>query len=289
MVSAQLLFFLPTLDSQLMFLRPFRGFIDPQVVLIALGYALPTHLFPSPALFAAIYWATVIAGVATLIGFFTRSAAFLFATGNWIMVAHSFSYGEDHHPEAILCIFLMLLAFSPSGMRLSVDAAVRRWRAGAAAGAEPAATFTAIWPMKLTQWLLCFAYVSTGMAKVVYGGLQWINGYTLQQIIFSSATWREIPLGIWLAQYHTVCMVLSIGVVLFEVFFFVALLAPRTLPLFLAGGAAMHLGIHFFEGSSFFQYLVLYAVFIDFERLYARVGFARPRLSTSLEALESRG
>jgi hypothetical protein len=111
-----------------------------------------------------------------------------------------------------------------------------------------------------------------------------MNGYTLQQIIFSSAVARDIPLGIWLAQQHTACMILSVGVILLEVFFFVSLLLPRTLPFFLLGGAMMHLGIYFAEGSPFFQYIVLYVVFIDFEKLHARVRAAWQRLPAPVEA-----
>lgn len=288
-VAAQLFLFFPSLDLQLKVLRPFDGFMDPQILILAMSNLLPSHVFPTVAAFTIIYWATFAAGATTLVGLFTRSSAFVFALGNWIMVAHAYSYGEDHHPEAILCIFLLLLAFSPSGMRLSVDAAIRRLRSGSgggATGAAPATTSTAVWPMKLTQVLLCFAYVSNGLAKLVYGGLAWMNGYTLQQIIFTSAIEREIPAGVWLAQHYTACVFLSIGVILFEVFFFVALMVPRTLPLFLAGGASMHLGIYFFEGSTFFEYLFLYAVFIDFEKLYARARVAWQNSRSPLEAGE---
>jgi hypothetical protein len=226
-------------------------------------------VLPTAVTFKIIYWATAASGITALIGLFTRSSAFLFALGNWVLIAHVYSYGEDHHPEALLCIFLMTLALSPSGMRLSVDALIRRRRTGST-GVEIERSTMAIWPMKLAQLLLCFAYVSTGLAKLVYGGLGWMNGYTLQQIIFTSALGREIPLGIWLAQQHTLCLLLSIGVILFEVFFFLALLWPRTLPYFMAGGILLHLGIDMAEGSSFFQYIVLYVVFIDFERFFLR-------------------
>jgi uncharacterized membrane protein YphA (DoxX/SURF4 family) len=286
-VAAQLFLFFPALDSQLMFLRPFGGFIDPQILIVSISKLLPDNLFPTVAALTIIYWTTVAAGITTLIGFLTRSSALVFALGNWILVAHKYSYGEDHHPEAILCIFLLLLAFSPSGLRLSIDAVIRRWRRESADGATqgvPATTSNAVWPVKLIQVLLCFAYVSTGLAKVVYGGLAWMNGYTLQQIIFSSAVARDIPLGIWLAQQHTACMILSVGVILLEVFFFVSLLLPRTLPFFLLGGAMMHLGIYFAEGSPFFQYIVLYVVFIDFEKLHARVRAAWQRLPAPVEA-----
>ena len=224
-VAAQLFFFFPSLDSQLTFLQPFRGFIDPQVVIVVISKLLPGDLFPTAAAFKIIYWMTAVAGITTLIGLFTRTSAFAFALGNWILVAHVYSYGEDHHPEAILCIFLMLLAFSPAGRCLSVDALrrARRQRQHDEPWESAEKIDTAIWPVKLTQVLLCFAYVSTGLAKIMFGGLAWVNGYTLQQIIFSSAVTRDLPLGMWLAQHHMVCLLLSVGVILFEVFFFIVI------------------------------------------------------------------
>ena len=271
LVAAQLLLFLPSLETQLMFVRPFRGFIDPQIIIVTISNLLPAHLFPTEGAFQTIYWVTVATGITTLVGLLTRTSAFVFALGNWILVAHAYSYGEDHHPEAILCIFLMLLALSPSGGRLSIDALIERSRVRSQKNSpqrSPQRIYTAIWPLKLVQLLLCFAYVSTGLAKLIYGGLAWMNGYTLQQIIFTSAINRDIPIGVWLAQQHTLCLLMSIGVVLFEVFFFVVFLLPETVPYFLLGGVLMHLGIYFAEGSDFFQYIVLYVVFIDFDKWF---------------------
>jgi hypothetical protein len=273
-VGAQLFIFFPSLDSQLMFLRPFRGFIDPQVIMVAISAVLPAGLFPTAGAFQLIYWVALTAGLTTLIGLFTRTSAFVFGLGNWLVISHVYSYGEEHHPEAILAIFLMLLAFSPSGKRLSIDAFLESYRQSRN---RPRLSET-VWPLKLTQVLLCFAYVSTGLAKVLYGGFEWMNGYTLQQIILSSAVARDIPLGIWLAQQHTLCILLSVGVIMFEVFFFVSLLVPRTLPYFLLGGMLLHLGIYFSEGSDFFQYIILYSVFLDFDKWIARLNIrSNPR------------
>jgi uncharacterized membrane protein YphA (DoxX/SURF4 family) len=289
LVASQLFFFFPSLDSQMVLLRPFRGFIEPQILMVAMSKLLPSEVFPTASIFMAIYWTTAAAGITTLIGLLTRTSAFVFALGNWLLVAHSYSYGEDHHTEAILCIFLMLLALSPAGRRLSVDALIRRWRMGSHSDRAPDTISTALWPVKLTQVLLAFAYLSTGLAKLVFGGLAWMNGYTLQQIIFTSATNRDIPIGVWLAQQHTACLFLSIGVILFEVFFFVSLIIPKTVPYFLLGGALMHLGIYFTEGSDFFQYIILYVVFINFEKWFAKAKVFLPgiKLETSRTAAQS--
>ena len=266
-VAAQLLLFLPSLARQLNLLARNTDFIDPQLLILAITALVPRDVFFTPVVFTGLYWVTMIAGITTLIGLFTRTSAFVFAVGNWIFVAHAYSYGEEHHPEAILCILLLLLAFSPSGGRLSIDALRRRWRQRVSDDIPSSDRVeTAIWPLRLTQVLLAFVYFSTGLSKLVYGGLDWINGYTLQQYILQDALVRDVPLGLWLAQQHTLCVVLSIFTILFELFFFIALIIPRTVPYILISGVAFHIGMLVTMAVPFFQHIILYAVFIDFER-----------------------
>jgi uncharacterized membrane protein YphA (DoxX/SURF4 family) len=267
MVAAQLVLFLPSLGHQLNLLARNTDFIDPQFLMLAITALVPREVFFSPAVFTVLHWVTIIAGITALIGFFTRTSAFVFAAGNWIFVAHAYSYGEEHHTEAILCIFLMLLAFSPSGGRLSIDALLRRWRQRGNDDLpfHSDRVETAIWPLRLTQALLALAYFSTGLSKLVYGGFDWLNGYTLQQYMLQDALVRNVPLGLWLAQQHALCVALSIFTVLFELFFFVALIIPKTVPYILISGVAFHVGLLVTMAVPFFQHVILYAVFIEFE------------------------
>ena len=195
-------------------------------------------------------------------GFFTRLSLLLFATGTWIFVAHLFSYGDRHHTEALFAIFLMLLVFAPSGERLSVDAALRRRRTGAAGAAT---SELALWPLKLTHVLLGFTYFSAGMAKMVYSGLRWMNGYTLQGHTLTDAVARGHPVGIWLAQQHTLAVLLSVFTIVFELFFWVSLVVPRRwVPWFFAVALMFQVGLYVTGGYDFFQHIVLLGLLILF-------------------------
>ena len=177
-----------------------------------------------------LYWVTFAVGLLALVGLFTRVSLFLFATGTWIFVAHLFSYGDRHHTEALFAIFLMLLAFAPSGERLSMDALIRRRRTETPGRRPPE---LAIWPLKLMHVLLGFSYLSAGMAKMTHSGLRWMNGYTLQGHTFGDALSRGHPVGVWLAQQHTLAVVLSVFTIIFELFFWISLVVPRRwLPLY---------------------------------------------------------
>jgi Vitamin K-dependent gamma-carboxylase len=196
------------------------------------------------------------------VGFVTRLSLFLFTTGTWIFVAHLFSYGDRHHTEALLAIFLMLLVFAPSGERLSVDAARRRRRTGVP-GAE--VSDLALWPLKLMHVLLSFTYFSAGMAKMVHSGPRWMNGYTLQGHTLTDALERGHPVGVWLAQQHTLAVLLSVFTIVFELFFWVSLVVPRRwAPWFFAVALMFQVGLFVTAGYDFFQHMVLLALLLFF-------------------------
>jgi uncharacterized membrane protein YphA (DoxX/SURF4 family) len=265
-IAAQLFWFLPSLDYQINLLEKNSEFIDPQLLIRVISAIVPRDVFFTPAAFIILYWVTIVAGVTALLGFFTRISCFIFALGNWIFIAHAYSYADIHHPETIFCIFLMLLAFSPSGGSLSIDALIRRYRMRFGNGSEEASqeVHTAIWPIKLVHVLLALTYFSTGLSKLLYGGLKWMNGYTLQGYTFQDATRRDIPLGIWIAQQHTLCVLLSVYTVFFELFFFISLFIPWTAPYFMVAGILFQIGLYIMAGHNFFQHIILLFLLLVF-------------------------
>ena len=145
-----------------------------------------------------------------------------------------------------------------------------------------------MWPLKFAHVLLAMTYFSTGMSKLISGGFAWMNGYTLQNDIFSDAVNRNIPVGIWLANQHELCILLSIGTILFEVFYFVSILVPPSARLFFAGGILFHIGLYVTSGIVL-QHIVmnvLLLLFLDPAWFPTQVGkFTRP--STAREVLEA--
>jgi hypothetical protein len=266
-VAAQLLWFLPRfapLRVQINLLEKNSEFMAPQLIIRAISAMVPRELFFTPSVFTALYGLTVVAGIAALIGFFTRTSLFLLAFGSWILIAHKYSYADIHHPEALFAIFLLVLAFSPSGESLSIDALLRRRRLGTAAASLPAPVDTAMWPLKLMHVLLAMTYFSTGVTKLLSGGLEWINGYTLRGYLFQDAIPRDMPLGIWMAQHHDLAIVASVFTVLYEIFFFVSLVVPWTAPFFFVSGVFFHLTLFATGRHPFFPHIVLLLLLLFF-------------------------
>jgi Vitamin K-dependent gamma-carboxylase len=276
-VATQLFWFFPSLEYQINLLEKNREFIDPQLFILTIAAIIPRDIFFTPVSFTVLYWVTLLAGVTSLSGLFTRASVFIFALGNWILISHAYSYADIHHPEAIICIFLMLLAFSPSGRSLSIDALIYHYRNRFSDNSDKASGMveTAVWPLKLVHVLLASAYFSTGLSKLLYGGLKWMNGYTLQSYIFQDAIRRDLPIGIWIAQQHTFCIILSVSTILFELFFFISLIIPCTAPFFLIGGVFFHMGLYLLAGHDFFQHIVLLLLLAFFALNDAKLGQPR--------------
>ena len=111
MVAAQLLLFLPSLENNLRMAETNSSFAQPQAIIGWLSAVVSQDILRSPQLLTCVYYSCIVSGVMALIGLLTRPAAFVFAAANSYLVLHQYSYGNRHHPEAVFCIFLMLLAF----------------------------------------------------------------------------------------------------------------------------------------------------------------------------------
>jgi hypothetical protein len=244
-------------------------FIEPQLLIVVLTKIVEREVCFTPTGFTLLSWINVFAGITALLGWCTRTSVFLFALVHWIFVAHQYSYANHHHHEALLAIFLMLLAFSPAGRRLSIDAVMRRQRHDSAHTSEETVDTgdMAIWPLKLIHVLLAFTYFSAGLAKVVYGGLAWMNGYTLQHYMFDRAVQWESPIGLWVVQQYTLCVFLSAFTIFFELFFWVSLFIPWTAPYFFLSGILFHIGLRITMGHGFSQHILLLLLLLGFVSL----------------------
>jgi hypothetical protein len=265
-VAAEVFWLFPSLQYQVNLATRNSAFIFPQPLIRIIDAVLPRELVFSAGGLTVIWWVSIAAGLAALVGFATRTSLFLFALGLWFFVSHAYSYADVHHTQAPFAIFLMALAFSPAGDSLSLDALIRRRRARAAGEPTPIARSmdTAMWPLKLAHVILAMTYFSTGVTKLLVGGLAWMNGYTLQNYIFGDGLYRTIPAGIWLAHQQTLCVLLAIGTILFELFYFVSILVPRAARLFFAGGIMFHIGLYVISGHPFFEHIVLNAILLLF-------------------------
>jgi len=275
--GTQLVWFRPGLDYGLHLAQADRSLYAPlpllKLVLLPWG---PWGEARPGALFLTVVWGVAVAaGVLATIGLWSRLAMPAAAIANALLVAHQYSYAEFHHPEALMIIALGVLSLAPSGKVWSVDALRRRrGRSGpeaieASPDAGPGQSVFARWPLRLMQWMLALTYLSAATAKLRNGGIAWVNGYTLAYYFAGDGLWQGAELAAELAKLPPrLWVVPSIGALVFELTFTLAILLPRTTWLYVLAGTGMHLAIYAVQRAPFFQTIVLYAVFAESLRLY---------------------
>lgn len=231
---------------------------------------------PSDGILSIIFTVTFIACCFSFVGFKTNLSLAIFAIGNLFMQAYIFSFGKFHHPHALLSIAFFALALSPSGGVLSIDDLRQRLRRNIKRQRfqefyllEKKSTFSR-WPLLLVQCLFALIYLSATVNKLNQGGsslisLDWMNGYTLQYFLIRDGFQWGSDLGVWLGHQHTLAIILSWIAILFEGTFFLVLIFPKLVWLYVPMGAGFHTGIYLLQKAPFFQFLALYSVFLPWD------------------------
>ncbi len=254
---------------------PAERFVPLPVLKVLMLPFGPWGTRPDPMFLHAVWLGSVCFAVLAILGLYTRLALLLLAAGSTLLIAHSYSYGETHHAQALRIIALWARVLSPSGRALSVDAVRARVRGAMQfmrfepVGAEM--SDNARWPLRLIQWLLVLSYLSAAAFKLTLGGLDWLNGYTLAYYLVADAVrwgqeYTSVPIGfrtaILIAHFPLLCAMIAAGALLFEATFSVAVLVPRTAWLYVLAGTLMHSGIYFLQRAPFFQFIALYIAFV---------------------------
>ena len=248
---------------------------DPITILKLLLLPFGWGYRPSPEFMQLVQYATVVAGIMALIGFRTSLSLAVFALGNVLLVSYIYSHGDFHHTEAPLMIALGILALSPSGRVLSADQWLRQRRSGKPAAHDllTAEGPLAGWPIRLIQWIFVLIYLSAIMSKLVYeGGLEWLNGYTLQYYLIQDTLRKGTLLGGWFAQQHTLVLLSQYMVVAFQATFALCVIFPRLRWIYVPLGLGFHIGNWVLLQAPFPEWIALYAVLIPWRQTFEIIG-----------------
>ena len=247
------------------------------ILLLPFGW----HVRPPIEVLEIVYGLTAISGFYSLLGFYSKKSLVVFALGNLLLQGYIYSLSPVHHAEAVVMISLAILVFSPAGASLSFDE-LRRKMDITTKGKKVIWNFLgrksrlACWPLLLIQWVLALIYLSAAFLKMKDGGLEWMNGYTLQYyFVQTNLIWQK-ELGLWLSQQHYLVWLLSWISIMFESSFFVALLFPPLAFFYVLLGTALHIGIYYTMGPAFFQYIMLYVCFLPW------MSFGKPQIKKLL-------
>ena len=126
--------------------------------------------------------ATLLAGAGFVLGWRFRFSGPLFAAGMLALGSYRGSWGQLLHFENLMVLYLMIISLSPAADAWSIDTR------GRGRGDEPRReSVTYGFPIALASLVLVITYVIAGLAKLRYGGLDWVFGHTLRNHVAYAA------------------------------------------------------------------------------------------------------
>ncbi len=210
--------------------------------------------------------------LAGIIGFYTRTAAVgAAALGLYVLGVPQFFAKTSHYH--FLWWFAILLACSPSGDALSVDAVRRAWRSGTQGMPLQVARRYAL-PIQFALLLLGVAYFFPGFWKFAVNGPEWALSdnlkFKMRYIWFVQGGWLPF---FRLDLYPFLYQAGGLLTILFEMGFGIAVLHPRTRVFGVVGATLFHLSNRLFLNVGFpFMVAVIYAAALDWHKLFRWCG-----------------
>jgi len=184
---------------------------------------------------ANVLWTiSVVALLCAALGFCSRLACAVGAVCFFFWSGLAYSFGKPHHDKVALAFTMAALPFARVGAAFALDSLLwrKRWPR-----TDHSSRSVKAMPIRLAQITLAIGYAGAGWAKVLLGGVDWFNGYTLQGIMLGHDGYLSRIVG----ESPTLCQLQSIGVVAVQAFFPIVLFWPRARWFFLPMAVFFHL------------------------------------------------
>lgn len=224
---------------------------------------------------------TLVAAPCFIAGFRFGWTGPVFAVGVLLLTSYRSSWGQFLHFENLFTLHLLIVGFAPAADALSIDA----WRTGRRH--RPPVAYG--WPLRLACVVVAATYLIAGIAKLRYGGLEWVLGDTLRNHIAYSAARLDLlggppaPLAEVAVRHDWLLPPMAGAALMVELGAPLALLGGRWRNGWVGAAWAMHLGILvlMLVGFPYPLFLIAFAPFFDLERLTSMFPGDRMRLARS--------
>lgn len=196
---------------------------------------------PSDGSVLVVVVLAVLSGVAVVVGWRHRVAGPTFAVTLLLVTTWRNGWGQIFHTENLLVLHVMVLAIVPASAAWSLDARRR------AAVPGPSDRFG--WPIRVMALLTVSTYFVAGVAKIRYGGADWLDGDVLaHQIAFDNVRKAAVgspasPIAGVLLEWRWLFTPMALSTLVVELGAPFALLTSRTARLWAGAAWLFHVGI----------------------------------------------
>jgi hypothetical protein len=238
------------------------------------------HLAPaSPQVLEAIQLAWRAALLFSCVGLLTRISTFASFALSIYLIGLPASFGGYHHPELVLIFSFLIMAISRCGDAWSVDARIRKARAGGWMPPAPSGEYT--WPVRMIWFVLVLIYFAAGLSKVRHAGFEWIASDTLRHYLIANQYHVAMAdpltsLGQTIGHWVIIPRLLAALTMFLELASPIALFRPRFRWVLVPGLIVMHVGIAAVLGAIFFQIVLCQLMWVPWDLVAARVARRKP-------------
>ena len=253
--------------------------LDPALVYPPTGWGRLAVMFPrNPHLIQGAYVVFLVSAVLALIGLWTRVSVPLAAAGAFYLMTIPQLFGKINHDHHLI-LFATLLAFSPCGDALSVDALLSRRKGTAVPILQRSTKYAA--PLNAIIVLMGIIYFFPGVWKVARNGFDWFSSSNMQNLIGTKLLEaKPNALQSWVLHQPGLLFLASIGTILFEVGWIFLAVNKRSRPFLVVLGLAFHNTTGLLMNIFFPPLQICYVVLVDWGHVY---GWLAQRLGRVVE------
>jgi len=193
---------------------------------------------------------TILASLAACAGWRYRIAGPVMAVGMLLLATLHSSWGQLLHFEHLMVLHALVMGFAPAADAWSLDARRHCPARNEANEADEAPTSTRYgWPIAMLVVITVITYVVAGIAKLRYGGIDWLTSDTLRNHIAYTATRAELlggdpaPLAGLAIRTSWLLAPFAVATVLLELGAPIAMLGGRWRDVWVIAVWGMHVGI----------------------------------------------
>ena len=223
------------------------------------------HLAPlSASSWNALVLLFLVTTVLSMLGLLSFLSMLLAGLSGFVTLNYSQCFGGGTHAVQIVAIMLLLWPWTGAGHFLSLDGLI--WKR-THPDFQPQHYGQGIW---MGRFLLVMAFTLAGIAKLKLGGLEWLDGVSLQNYLIRVMTVADMssnelfgrPATLYLIRHVATLQAASWSIVVLEILAPLALWKPAKFRWIIVLLLGTQVGIYVTMGVNFAMYLSLYAFWI---------------------------
>ena len=214
----------------------------------------------------SVVWAVALA--ASCIGLFTRASTIVAFVIGLYLIGLPHNFGKVHHGDALTVFMLGILACSRCGDGWSIDRLVALVRRPTLAqGPRSSGEYT--WPLRLGCVLITLVFLGAGTSKLRQSGLRWITSDNMANMLVNHHYSHHPPVrwSLALAPHRWLTSGIAAMTVLLETAAPLALFSRWLRVVLIPSLFLMQVGIWLLMGILFRDFLVMYLVWVPWDRL----------------------